>query len=122
MSLNRYGGLEPPTSTALTTVDATAILTGITTYIKIVETIIIANVDLANACECTLRWVNATPTATVFWQGDIPAGTTVIIDNIHMPVDGKGTVRSLTADAENANDLVVTVITSMLSKQPLSAS
>lgn len=119
MSLTRYGGLEPPESTTLTTTNATAILTGLTTYTKVVETITIVNVDTANACECTLRWVDATPTATHFWRGDIAAGETKILDTIHFPVDGKGKVRSLTAQAENANDLVVTVITSILTKQPV---
>ena len=117
VNLQRLGNLAPPVTTALTTADATTILTGRTTSLMVVEAIVLTNVDLANACEITLRWVNATPTAVIFWQGDIAAGTTVVIDNIPIVVDGKGTVRSLTAEAEAANDVNVTVITSTPSRQ-----
>jgi hypothetical protein len=117
VTLNRSGGLEPPETTALTTADATTVHTASAYFVRIIEAIVLANIDVANACEVTLRWVNATPTATIFWQGDIPAGTTVVIDTIPIMTDGKGTVRSITAEAENANDINVTVITSHHSKQ-----
>lgn len=116
-TLNRVGAIEPPVSTSLSTTSATTVLTGLTTYIKVVETICLANVDLTNAVEVTLRWVDATPTETVFWQGDVAAGETKIIDNIPLVVDGKGTVRSISAQANTANDIVVTVIASAQSKQ-----
>lgn len=117
VTLVRQGGLEPPASTALSTTNATTVCTGLTTYIKIVEVITLANVDLSNAVEITLRWVDATPTSTVFWQGDVAAGETKVIDNIPIIVDGKGTVRSISAQANTANDVVVTVITSAQSKE-----
>lgn len=112
VTLNRHGGIEPPESTSLTTTNATTIVTGLTTYLKMVEVITLANVDLSNAVEITLRWVDATPTSTVFWQGDVAAGETKVIDNIPILVDGKGTVRSISAQANTANDVVVTVIQS----------
>jgi len=117
VTLNRHGGIEPPVSTSLTTTNATTVLTGLTTYLKCVEVITLANVDLSNAVEITLRWVDGTPTSTVFWQGDVAAGETVISDSIPIIVDGKGTVRSISAQANSANDIVVTVITSAQSKQ-----
>ena len=115
-TLYRYGSIEPPVSTAVLDT-ATTILTGLTAYLKVVETITLANVDQSNACYCTLRWVDGTPTATVFWQGDVAAGETKVIDNIPIIVDGKGKVRSLTAQAETTGDIVATVITSQQTKQ-----
>jgi len=117
VTLNRHGGIEPPASTPLTTANETTILTGLTTYIKMVEVITIVNSDVSNACECTLRWVSAAPASTSFWRGDIAAGETKVIDNIPVLVDGKGTVRSISAQAENANDLTVNVFTSKQDKQ-----
>jgi hypothetical protein len=117
VTLNRHGGIEPPESTALTTANETTVLTGLTTYIKMVEVITVVNSDTSNACECTLYWVSSAPASTRFWRGDIAAGETRVIDNIPVLVDGKGKVRSISAQAENANDLTVTVITSAQSKQ-----
>lgn len=117
VTLFGHGSIEPPTSTSLTTTNATTILSGLTTYLRRTEVFLLANVDLTNAVEITLRWVDATPTSTVFWQGDVAAGETKVIDNIPIIVDGKGTVRSISAQANTANDVVVTVITSAQSKQ-----
>jgi hypothetical protein len=117
VTLHTHGGIEPPASTALTTTNETTVLTGLTTYLKRIEVITIVNSDVSNNCECTLRWVSAAPASTAFWRGDIAAGETKIFDNIPIIVDGKGTVRSISAQAENANDLTVTVITSAQSKQ-----
>lgn len=117
ISLFRQGALEPPVTTALSSADPTTIHTASTKYMQIVEAIVLANVDTTNACAVTLRWVNATPTAVVFWQGDVAAGETVVIDNIAILTDGRGLVRSISAEAENADDIVVTVITSAQTKQ-----
>lgn len=121
VSLFRQGSIEPPTSTALTTTNETTVLTGLTTYLKTVEVITIVNTDTANACECTLRWVSSAPASTAFWRGDIAAGETKVIDNIPVIVDGKGIVRSISAQAEAANDLTVNVFTSAMSKQTQNA-
>ena len=112
-SLLRNGTLEPPVSTALSSTSATTVVTGLSTYLKVVETIILANVDAANACVVSLHWVDATPTSTLLWKGEVAAQTTVILDNIPIVVSGKGTVRSITATAAAAADITVTVITSM---------
>lgn len=117
VTLNRSGGLESPETTALTTADATTVHTASANYIRVVEQIVLANIDTANNCEVTLRWVDATPTALAYWQGDIPANSTVTVD-IPILTDGKGKVRSITAEAENANDINVTVISSAQSRQP----
>ena len=121
VSLFRQGSIEPPTSTALTTTNETTVLTGLATYVMTVEVITIVNSDTANACECTLRWVSSAPASTAFWRGDIAAGETKVIDNIPVVVSGTGTVRSISAQPESANDLTVNVFTSAQSKQTQNA-
>ena len=114
--LGRVASLEPPESTALTTTNATTVHTASTNFKRVVETITIANTDTANNCECTLTWVDVTPTSYTFWRKDIVAGTTEVLDNIPIITDGNGTVRLIQATAENANDLTITVITSASSR------
>lgn len=116
VSLSRVGALEPLETTPLTTADPTTIHTASSDYRRVIEFILLANIDTANNCEVTLRWLDEAATATVFWQGDITAGETKILE-IPIVTDGKGTVRSLTADAENANDINVTVISSVQARQ-----
>ena len=82
-TLYRSGGIEPPESTNLSTTSATPILTGLGQYIKVVETIVLANVDPSNACIVKLEWVDKTPTAHTFWNKEIPAKDTVVIDSIN---------------------------------------
>lgn len=119
-TLYRYGSIEPPASTALANTSATAIATASDKYLKVVETISIANSDNSNTCRCTIRWVDAAATATIIYNKLIAAGDTVLIDNIPLLLDGKGTVRSLTAQADTGGRLVVSVLTSMQSKQNVS--
>lgn len=116
-TLYRSGGLEPPTSTDLTTTSATTILTGLTTYIRVVEAIVLANIDATNACIVLLEWVDKDTVAHVFWSKEVAAKDTVVIDTIPMLVDGKGKVRSIRATAASANDISVTVITSAQGKE-----
>ena len=58
VTLNRSGGLEPPETTALTTANATTVHTASANYIRVVEQIVLANIDTANNCEVTLRDYN----------------------------------------------------------------
>lgn len=111
VDLVRQGNLEAPETTLLNSADAITVHTGLN-YGRVIEAIVLANVDVANACEVTLRWVDSTPTAYVFWQGDIAAGTTTVINTIPILTSETGKVRSITAEAENADDISVTVITS----------
>lgn len=117
VTLNRTAGLERPESTLLTTTDATTVHTASATGARVIEAISLANVDNSNACIVTLRWVDATPTASVFWHGEVAAKDTEIIDNLPILTQGDGKVRSITAQAASANDIWVTVITSASSKQ-----
>ena len=111
VNLQRAGSLETPETTLLTTTNATTIHTASSKFLRVIETIVIVNFDV-NASEITLSWVDATPTSTIFYFADIPSKSTVIIDNIPMMTSGIGIVRSITATAEVANELNVTVITS----------
>lgn len=116
INLNRTAGLEEPETTALTTADATVVHTASTYFKRVVEAIVLANVDTTNACGVTL-YTNDGSTDTVFWIGDVAAGETSVVDTIRILTDGNGGVRSIKAEAENANDINVTVITSAQSKQ-----
>lgn len=110
-SLNRIGGLEPPTTTILPDTSANTVFTG-GKYIQTIEAIVLANVDTTTACRVTLRWVDATPTAHIFWNGVIAADSTHVVDYIPLIAGVKYKVRSITAQAQAANDISVTVITS----------
>lgn len=110
-SLHRVGGLEPPTTTELTTTNATTVYTA-GKYLQTIEAIVLANVDTSTACRVTLRWVDSTPTARIFWNGIIAADSTHVVDYIPIIAGEKYKVRSITAQAQAANDISVTVITS----------
>lgn len=121
-TLYRNGGLEPPETTDLTTTSAFTLLTGLTTYIKVVEAIILANIDPTNPCIVKLEWVDETPTGHTFWNKEVAAKDTIIIDTIPMLVSGRGKVRSIRATASVANYISATVITSAQGKEsPLAA-
>jgi hypothetical protein len=111
ITLNRLAGLEPPVSTNLTGTTATAVFTPDANYSQTIEVISIVNVDTTNACTCKLEW-NDGSSDSPFWFGDVAAGETKVIDNIPIMTKTDGTVRSIKATAENANDLWVTVIAS----------
>lgn len=117
VNLARVGGLEPPETTALDTTNETTVLSGTDKYLRTVEAISLANEDTSNACRITLKWVDATPTSRTYWIGSVPAGETVKIDDMPILLDGKGRVRSISATAQNANDVTVTVISSAQTKQ-----
>ena len=112
-TLFRQGSIEPPESTLLTTTNATAVMTASDKFVRVVEAILLANVDASNACIVTLEWRDATPTDSVFWHGEVPAKSTVTIDAAPLLTDGKGKVRSIRATAASANDIWVTVVTSV---------
>lgn len=116
ITLNRVAGLEPPTTTALTTTNATAVHTPDAGYQSIVECIVLANVDTANTCYVILAWNDGSTDAT-FWTGTVAAGSTTIIDSIPIVTRSDGKVRSIKATAAAANDINVTVITSALHRQ-----
>lgn len=117
ITLNRSASLEPVESTLLDGTGAITIHTASTAYARVVEVIALANIDASNACIVTLHTVDATPTSRVFWSGEVPAKSTVIIDTLKVTTQGNGKVRSITATAANANDIWVTVITSAQGKQ-----
>jgi hypothetical protein len=111
------GFIEPPTTTTLTTTNATTILstTGIG-YRRIVKAISIANVDASNACICLLQWNDGSSNYT-FWNGDIAAKSSTVLDSIPLMLDVNGAVRELKATASAADDLVITVITMAIQQQ-----
>jgi hypothetical protein len=115
VNLNRIAGLEEIETTALTTADATVIHTASSVFKRVIEMIVITNVDTANNCEVTLSW-NDGSTDTTFWNKDVVALTTEIVE-IPILTDGRGRVRSIKAEAEAANDINVTVVTSVQSRQ-----
>lgn len=121
-TLYRNGGLETPESTDLTTTSATTILTGLSEYIKVVEALILANIDATNPAIVKLEWVDKDAVAHTFWNKEVAAKDTVIIDTIPMLVSGRGKVRSIRATASVANYISATVITSAQGKEsPLAA-
>jgi hypothetical protein len=117
VNLARVGGLEPPETTVLTTVDPTTVFSGTERYLRTAETISLANVDASNACIVKLEWVDETPTGHVFWNKEVPAKDTITIDNLPILLDGKGKVRSIRATAASVDDIHVTVISSAQTKQ-----
>lgn len=114
-NLLRSGGLEPPDHTYLTTTSATTVYTAESNN-RVIEAVSLANIDASNACIVTLAWVDATPTAHIFWHGEVPAKSTTIVENFPIVNRATGTVRSVQATAANANDIHVTVITSSLAR------
>ena len=118
-TLFRTGGLEPPATTELTSTNATTVFTSSAQTIKTVETILLANVDASNACIVKLEWVDATPTGHTFWNGEVAAKSTTTIDAAPLLTDGKGKVRSIRATAAAANDIWVTVISSVPTRQAI---
>ena len=115
-TLYRNGGLEAPETTLLATTGATPIVSASAKYIRVVEQIILANIDAATDCAVTLAWTDKTPTDRTFWQGTVVKGTTTIVE-IPMLLHGEGKVRGIKATAATGGDIVATVITSAQSKQ-----
>ena len=116
VDLIRQGLIEPPTTTALTGTSATTIIAADASYRRVVEKIVLANADTTNACLILIHWVSAAPASSLLWSGDVPAGETVIVE-LPVILAGNGVVRSLTATAEAANDVTVTVFTSANTQQ-----
>lgn len=116
ISLNRAAELEPPVTTLLDSINATAVFTADANYSQTVEVIVLANVDTANTCYVILQWNDGTTDYT-FWVGTVAAGSTTIIDNIPFRTKTDGIVRSIKATAATANDINVTVISSASPKQ-----
>ena len=115
ITFNRAGGLEPPTTTALTTTDATQVYAPYAGSSQTVEVIMLANVDTSNTCYVIL-YTNDGSTDTTFWTGTVAAGSTTIIESIPIVTKTDGKVRSIKAKAGAANDINVTVISSAQSK------
>jgi hypothetical protein len=116
IALNSTGQVEPITYTALTTTNATAVLTVSAFYQQRIEAILLCNVDTANTCYVTLSW-NDGSSDFVFWTGTIAAGDTEIIEAAKLVMRTDGKVRVIKATAAAANDINVTVITSAISRQ-----
>lgn len=115
ITFNRVAGLEAPTTTALTTTNATEVYAPYAGDGQTVEVIILANVDTANTCYVILA-TNDGSTDTTFWTGTVAAGSTTIIDSIPIMTKTDGKVQSIKATAANANDINVTVISSAQSR------
>jgi uncharacterized protein YPO0396 len=116
IALNSTGQVEPITYTALSTTNATAVLTVNAHYQQRTEAFVLCNVDVANSCYVTLSW-NDGSSDFVFWTGTVATGSTTIIDNIKIVMRTDGKVRVIKATAAAANDINVTVITSAISRQ-----
>lgn len=116
VDLIRQGLIEPPTTTALTGTSATTIIAADASYRRVVEKIVLANVDASNACTILLHWVSAAPASSLLWSGEVAAKSSTILD-LPVLLAGNGIVRSLTATAGAGNDVTVTVFTSANTQQ-----
>ena len=115
ITFNRVAGLEAPTTTALTTTNATEVYVPYAGDGQTVEVIILANVDTGASCYVSLA-TNDGSTDTTFWTGTVAAGSTTIIDSIPIMTKTDGKVQSIKATAAAANDINVTVISSAQSR------
>lgn len=118
VTLNRTSSLEPIETTELTTTNPTTVHAASDKFIRVVEAISLANVDAANACVVKLEWVDSAAAAHVFWNKEVPAKDTVVIDSLPILTAAGGKVRSIRATAANAGDIHVSVISSAQSRQP----
>jgi hypothetical protein len=107
------GVLLPPTTTTLTTTNATDVFVPVKTPHTVIN-ISVVNVDASNTCTLVLRWHDGT-NAYPFYSATIAAAGNVNIDNA-LPLllqpdagDGNGVAKKITAQAGATNDLVVTV-------------
>lgn len=116
VTLNRTGGLEPPSSTLLNSTSAIEVFASDAGYLRTLETIVIANVGVAN-CNVRLEWVDGTPTSSTFWFKDITLESTVVISDVPILCQDTGKVRSIKATAEIANAIWITCISSAQTKQ-----
>lgn len=116
-SLNRTGRVQPPETTELTTTNPTTVFSSSTKQIDMIEAIVLTNVDNSNACIVKLEWADSTPTWKAFYNKNVAAADTVVIENIPLLLDGNGKVRTIRATAAAANDIFVTVIASAQTKQ-----
>jgi hypothetical protein len=112
MSVNlvHVGGISRPMTTSLTTTNVTDLLAGDFAVTKEqrakLASVAIVNVDTSNACRGKLFY-NDGSSDYQFWGENMAAGTTAFIDNFPVQLlDGW----TLKGQAENANDLVITVI------------
>ena len=115
VSLNRVGRLDPPESQLLTTTSATTIVTASSVESRVVEQVILVNINGVDRI-VLLEWLDATPTSYKYWRDTVPANDTVIVE-IPILLQGGGKARSVKATAANANDIWVTVISSVQTKQ-----
>jgi flavin reductase (DIM6/NTAB) family NADH-FMN oxidoreductase RutF len=104
------GALERPTTTALSTTDATDVFIAPSTGPVTVTGIIVVNTDTSNACRVTLSY-HIGGTDYVIFTGEIEAGETET-EALKSPIrlDGKHAVSKIKAQASAGGDLVVTVI------------
>ena len=116
VNLNRVAGLEEIESTALTTTNATVVHTASSVFKRVIEAIVLANVDTSNTCYVILAW-NDGSSDTTFWTGTVATGSTTVVDTIPILTDGRGKVRSIKAEAAAADDINVTVVSSAASRQ-----
>jgi hypothetical protein len=116
ITFNRVAGLEAPTTTALTTTNATQVYAPYAGDGQTVEVIMLANVDTANTCYVILATNDGSTDAPPFWTGTVAAGSTTIINEAPIMTKTDGKVRAIKATAAAANDINVTVISSAQSR------
>lgn len=119
VSFQITGNLQSPVTTALDSTSETDVFEPATTGQYTVIAIAVANVDTSNACRATVRWSDGS-TSNVMFTDSVAAGETIMIPVVPIPLfpnatDGNGAAKKITAQAENADDLVVTVIATLAS-------
>ena len=117
------GFLDEPTQLLLTTTDVTdvkAIAAG-TTAITTVHGMILVNAGAS--ARVVSVWVVKDTTSRLIWTGSIAAGTTET-EALKYPLKlyAKSTARKITAQAAAANEVTVTLITSLASQSGTGAA
>lgn len=112
VSFDQRGILQPPETTSLTTTNATDVFTPTGKGVYKIALIKVANVDTGNTCRVDLHWYDGSSNRQ-FYEGQIAAGSTVDVEapiRLGLASEGNEPAKKIVAQAENANDLVVTVI------------
>lgn len=116
------GNIQPPATTTLTTTNETAILTSASSAPYEVIGVQAVNTDASNACWLKLFWNDGSTSYQFFYES--LAASAMLTREVVLPIwlyprasDGSGVAKKLMAQAQNANDLVVTVVYSIIQPQ-----
>lgn len=112
VSFDQRGILQPPETTSLTTTNATDVFTPTGKGVYKIALIKVVNIDTSSACRVNLYWYDGSSNRQ-FYVGLVAADTTVDVEapiRLGLASEGNEPAKKIVAQAQNANDLVVTVI------------